>query len=186
MILEKFSKVVLNLLGWKVEGNPYLPGRFVYSLYPHTTIWDTPLFLLAGLSLMKDKKFLIAVKESFDKPILRNICDKFNLLPIQRNSSGLKKMISTMNEKDLNIALAIEGTRKKSNGIKAGFYIIAKRAKIPIILLTVNWKTKTIKVFEPMRVEETFELTVEKLAGMIEPLRPLGKYPENESPLIPA
>lgn len=101
-------------MGWKIEGDPNIEGRHIYVFYPHTTIWDTPIFALVGLSKMSNKKFLIAVKESFNKPILRNICNKFNLLPIKRNSSGLKMMLNVMNNNDnLNLALAIEGTRKK-------------------------------------------------------------------------
>lgn len=186
MLLEIFAKNLLKIMNWKIEGQHSETGKHVYCLYPHTTIWDTPIFLLVGLAVMKDKKFLIAVKESFDKPLLKNICDKFNLLPIQRNSSGLRKMISVMNEKNLNIGLAIEGTRKKADGIKPGFYVIAKKAKIPYVILTINWHTKIIKMFDPIEVDETFELTIQKIAGLVEPLRPLGKYPENESPIIPA
>jgi 1-acyl-sn-glycerol-3-phosphate acyltransferase len=185
MSLEKISNSILKTLGWKIEGDPYVQGDHIYALYPHTTIWDTPLFILVGLSKMKDKKFLIAVKESFDKPILKDICKKFNLLPIQRNSSGLKLMINTAKNNNLNIAMAIEGTRKKSTGIKPGFYILAKRLNRQIILVTANWKTKTITIFEPFKIEDTFEATVEKTAEILEPLRPLGKYPENESPIVP-
>jgi len=183
---EIFAKNLLKIMNWKIEGEPPETGKHVYCFYPHTTIWDTPVALLVGLAAMKDKKFLIAVKESFDKPLLRNICDRFNLLPIQRNSSGLRKMISVMNQKNLNVGLAIEGTRKKADGIKPGFYVMAKKAKIPYVICVINWNTKTIKIFDPIAVDETFELTVQKIANLVEPLRPLGKYPENESPIIPA
>lgn len=185
MILEKFSTFILKFMGWKIEGDPYVQGTHVYIFYPHTTIYDTPLILLVCLSKMKDKKFLIAVKESFDKPILKDICKRFNLLPIQRNATGMKLIIKNAKQDNLNIALAIEGTRKKSTGIKPGFYVLAKRLNIPCILCTANWSTKIITIFEPFNIEETYEATVEKIAVILEPMRPLGKYPENESPIIP-
>lgn len=62
---------------------------------------------------------------------------------------------------------------------------MAKRLNVPVILGTANWKTKTITIFEPFKVEETFEKTVEKIAQILEPMRPLGKHPENESPIKP-
>lgn len=183
-MLKNFSTIALNFLGWKVEGNPGLPGRYIYIGYPHTTIWDTPICVLIGFTI--ENQFLVAVKESFDKPALRNICKRFNLLPIQRNASGLKKLINTLKEnKDLSLAMAIEGTRKKTEGIKPGFYVIAKRLNIPIIICAINWQNKTVAFFDPFNVEETFEATVEKIAAILEPMRPLGKYPENESPIKP-
>lgn len=186
MILQKFSSVLLNFMGWKIIGDIPSAGRHVYAFYPHTTIWDGPLCLLVGLSSKKNKKFLIAVKESFDKPILKDICKKINFLPIQRNSSGLKMMLKTLDEnKNLNIAVAIEGTRKKSDGVKPGFFIIAKKTHTPVVLGTADWQNKIFTIFESFEVKETFEETVEKIAEILEPMRPLGKYPENESPIKP-
>lgn len=183
-MLKNFSTIALNLLGWKIEGYTDLPDRHIYIGYPHTAIWDTPIGALIGFTTRK--QFLIAVKESFDKPILRDICKRFNLLPIQRNAFGLKKLINTMQKnKDLNLMVAIEGTRKKTKGIKPGFFVIAKRLNIPIVLGIMNWQNKTFTFVGPFNIEETYEATVEKIAVILEPMRPLGKYPENESPIKP-
>lgn len=53
-----------------------------------------------------------------------------------------------------------------------------------MILTTANWKTKIVIIMQPFYVEDTFVATVEKIVAILEPMRPLGKYPENESPII--
>ena len=44
------------------------------------------------------------------------------------------------------MALAPEGTRKKVDRWKTGFYYIALKAKVPIIPVAFDYKTKTVKV----------------------------------------
>lgn len=44
------------------------------------------------------------------------------------------------------MALAPEGTRKKVERWKTGFYYIALKAEVPVIPVAFDYKTKTVKV----------------------------------------
>lgn len=46
--------------------------------------------------------------------------------------------------KTFHLAITPEGTRSRNPEWKKGFYYIAMRAKIPIILIGIDYKTKTI------------------------------------------
>ena len=45
--------------------------------------------------------------------------------------------------------MAPEGTRDKVDRLKTGFYHIAKKANIPIIMVTLDYKNKTNTISEP-------------------------------------
>ena len=47
------------------------------------------------------------------------------------------------------MGLSPEGTRKKVEKWKSGFYFIAKGAKVPIVMATLDFGNKNIKVSEP-------------------------------------
>ena len=68
-------------------------------------------------------------------------------------TSGQKKVqtIAKLFEKEaeFRLALAPEGTRKKVESWKTGFYFIAKEANVPIIMFTLDFKNKQNKVSEP-------------------------------------
>jgi 1-acyl-sn-glycerol-3-phosphate acyltransferase len=52
-------------------------------------------------------------------------------------------------EDEFRLTLAPEGTRKKVTEWKTGFYYIAKTAKVPIIMFTLDYKNKQNKISEP-------------------------------------
>jgi 1-acyl-sn-glycerol-3-phosphate acyltransferase len=47
------------------------------------------------------------------------------------------------------LALSPEGTRKRVDQWKTGFYYIAKTAEVPLVLITFDYGKKEIKISEP-------------------------------------
>ena len=74
------------------------------------------------------------------------------------------------------LALAPEGTRKKVEKLRTGFYYIAKSAGVPIVPVGFDYKKKEIIVAEPMLVTDSFEDDMDKLLGFYRSVR--GKNPE--------
>jgi 1-acyl-sn-glycerol-3-phosphate acyltransferase len=70
-----------------------------------------------------------------------------------------------------------EGTRKRIDTWKSGFYYIAKGANIPIIMTTLDFGNKEVKISEPFYTtddkEKDFELIYQYFKGV------KGKIPEN-------
>ncbi len=50
---------------------------------------------------------------------------------------------------EFRIALSPEGTRQRVEKFKTGFYYIAKKANVPIIMFTLNFKSKEILISKP-------------------------------------
>lgn len=142
----------MKVLGWKVVGNiPDDVKKCVIAVAPHTSIDDFILGRLAYCSVGKPVKFLIK-KEFFDNPILRPILIKLGGIPVDRSrSNNIVNQVSAMFDKYevLNIIITPEGTRKLVHNWKRGFYYIALKANVPIVLGFLDFKKKELG-FGPM------------------------------------
>ena len=53
------------------------------------------------------------------------------------------------NKEEFRLGISPEGTRKKVTQWKTGFYYIAKGANVPIVMATLDFENKQIKISEP-------------------------------------
>ena len=93
----------------------------------------------------------IAKKELFFFPI-NIILKMLGGVPVDRSSKQNKvdQIADMFLEKDeFRVALSPEGTRQRVEKFKTGFYYIAKKANVPIIMFTLNFKSKEILISNP-------------------------------------
>jgi hypothetical protein len=76
---------------------------------------------------------------------------------------------------DFAIAIAPEGTRKKVEKLKTGFYFIAAKAGVPIIMVGLDYKNKTCRFSEPLYPSEQIK-DFETIHGFYRTIE--GKIPE--------
>ena len=127
---------------------------------PHTSNWD---FFYGMLFVFKIRlrNFRAIGKDSLTNNPLGFIAKWLGILPIDRSKSQntVTKIAMMMKDfDDIVIAIAPEGTRKKVNTWKTGFYHIAQEANIPILLAYIDRKKKLIgfiKEFVPTGNIET-------------------------------
>ena len=72
--------------------------------------------------------------------------------PVDRSKSS--NMVDAIvqifdNKEEFRLGISPEGTRKKVAKWKTGFYYIAKGAKVPIVMATLDFENKQIKFSEP-------------------------------------
>ena len=146
------ARLLLRLAGWRVtyQGTP--PGCGVIIAYPHTSNWDFVVGIMAKWSTGIPVAFLS--KDSlFRVPLLGRFVRFCGGVPVDRsNASGV---INEMSERLRQaqergerwwLAIAPEGTRKKGDGWRSGFYQIAVAAQAPIGLAYFNFANKEIGV----------------------------------------
>jgi 1-acyl-sn-glycerol-3-phosphate acyltransferase len=162
--LSKF--IYFKILGWQVTGNTTFSKdtikKAVLIAAPHTSWHDFYIGLLLR-GVVGIKSHFIGKKELFVGPLgwyLRWVGGS----PVDRTSGQNKvQAIAQLfeNKDEFRLALAPEGTRKKVNEWKTGFYYIALEAKVPIIMFTLDFKNKTNNVSEPFfatgNIEEDFK-----------------------------
>jgi 1-acyl-sn-glycerol-3-phosphate acyltransferase len=138
------SKLGLWLLGWKIDG--YIPEglkKAVIVVVPHTSNWDFILGRMVMNVLRSKAKFLIK-EESFFFP-LGMILKGLGAIPVARGRSGnmINQVAGYFNEAEsLFVIITPEGTRKPTKRWKKGFYYIAQRANVPLILGVMDYKNK--------------------------------------------
>jgi 1-acyl-sn-glycerol-3-phosphate acyltransferase len=179
-IHHSFAKIMLRLAGWHIEGIlPDLP-KFVLIGVPHTSNWDFVLFLGVIFSLRANVRFM-GKAELFRFPMgwFFRYCGG---VPVDRKkSTGLvEQMVKISNESDKFIlTIAPEGTRHHVQEWKRGFYHIAKRAGIPIVMAIVDGKHKTVRIGQVFHPTENIEADIKSIQGFfagVVGIHPRRKY----------
>lgn len=139
-------------MGWKLEGNwSNEIKKAVVIVVPHTSWHDFYLGLLVRRILGVDIQFL-AKKELF-KPPFGWYFKWMGGTPLDR-TPGQKKVEAIADifrrKKELRLAMSPEGTRKKVNEWKTGFYYIAQSAEVPIVMIAFDFGKKRVKVSKPL------------------------------------
>lgn len=138
------SRALLRLAGWHIgqtEGVE-LP-KCVICVAPHTSNWDFIVGKLFYTSIGCNAGFLIK-KDWFFFP--------FNLLfnamggvPVDRGkrTSVTDQMVEVFAKRDhFQLAITPEGTRKRTKEWKKGFYYIALKANVPILMAYFDYEKK--------------------------------------------
>ena len=140
------SKVLLRLAGWKASSleGVHLP-KCVICVAPHTSNWDFVVGKLFYTSQGLTAGFLMK-KDWFFFPF-NYIFRSMGGIPIDRSRQrSVTDQVAEMfrERKHFQVAITPEGTRKKTNDWKKGFYYIALGADIPIVLVGIDYQRKCI------------------------------------------
>ena len=171
--LAKF--IYLKLLGWKVVDHTHISKNLVKKAIiitvPHTSWHDFYIAILLRSVLDIDTHF-VGKKELFAFPtgwFFRGLGG----IPIDRHTKENKvDLIAKLFEgkEEYRMTLAPEGTRKKVGKWRTGFYYIAKKAKVPIIMITLDFENKQNKISKPFYptddVEADFKFMHEFFKGV--------------------
>ncbi|NKB32085.1 MAG: glycerol acyltransferase [Pseudomonadales bacterium] len=134
-LLRGISIALLGITGWKTRGEELQHQRFVLIGAPHTSNWDFPLMLLVVLKL-RLRVYWMGKHTLFPFPF-SGLMKWLGGIPIDRSASHnvVNESVRQYKEHDeLVILIPPEGTRKKVEKWKSGFYHIANLADVPILL----------------------------------------------------
>ncbi len=156
--LKLLARVYFFFFRWKTEGEIPDVKKGIVLVAPHTSNWDFVHLLFFS--------FLIEVKVSwFGKhTIFRGPFNRlfryFGGIPVDRSMhhSFVEKMVEEFEKRERFIlALSPEGTRSPVKKWKSGFYFIAKRLNIPVVLLGLDYREKVITFLPPLYFNENTE-----------------------------
>lgn len=145
---------VLRLLGWRVLGNiPDLP-KMILAVAPHTSNWDFVVGFSAYLALDFTANWF--GKHTIFVGPFGALFRHFGGIPIRRETSAASQVVDQYAEafasrRQLVLALAPEGTRKKVAEWKSGFYRIAVRAQVPIVPVGFDFRRRCILIGTPFQ-----------------------------------
>ena len=172
-------KTYLKLKGWKYTAEiPADLKKFVLIAVPHTSNHDYPL-AQAAFYLMGIKVRFLAKKSLFDGPFGK-LFYKWGGIPVDRKSNTnlvdqLKERFD--NEEELALVLSPEGTRKRVDSWKSGFYYIAKGANVPIACGFLDYEKKIAGIGPIITDLSDFDEVKRTIRGFYKTIKP--KFPEN-------
>lgn len=146
-----YKWIFCNLMGWKIEGSfDEQIKKSVLMVMPHTSWHDFYVAIICRGAIGGGINW-IGKKELFRFPFTY-FFTSLGGVPLDR-SGGLNKVESISKifetKEIFRLGLSPEGTRKKVEVLKTGFYYIALTAKVPIIPVSINFEKKVIDFGNP-------------------------------------
>ncbi len=153
------SFIFYKILGWKIVGQfPSDIKKYVIIAAPHSSWQDFPIGILVKYTLAEKINYI--GKDSLFKEPFGFLFRAFGGTPVDRSKSNnlVDAIVDLYNSKEeFRLALSPEGTRKKTERWKTGFYYIAKGANVPIVMATLDFGEKQVKISEPYHTTENQE-----------------------------
>lgn len=165
-------------MGWQIVGQfDSTIKKSVVAVISHTSWHDFYIGLLVRC-ILKEKINFIAKKELFMFPFgyyFRWVGGS----PLDRTGNKNKvDQVAEVFDKHLEFRLAMspEGTRKKVDKLRTGFYFIAKKANVPIIPVGFDFSTKTVTIYHAQYLTEDMAADIHKFEKNFIGIK--GKNPE--------
>ena len=142
-LAQSIGRLILRLTGWRTEVIPPHTSRYVMIGAPHTSNWD----FFAMLLLMTVERIPIRWmgKETLFRGPMGVIFRSLGAIPVNRGerTNMVEQIAAKFDEYDeLVIGLSPEGTRKKTAYWRTGFYYIALKAEVPIVMAYIDYQER--------------------------------------------
>ena len=144
-VLRASSVSFLKLTGWKLEGS-LPPGleKCVVIAAPHTSNWDLPYLLMVAFGLNL-KAYWMGKQSIFTFPFGPLMRWLGGIAVNREQASNLVDSCAqqlVQAEGAVHLVVPPEGTRSKTRYWKTGFYYIALKAQVPIVLGYMDYSRK--------------------------------------------
>ena len=166
---KRLGKWLLGLMGWRVGPAGDEVAKCVICVAPHTSNMDFIIGELFYLAIGKQAAFL-KKKEWFAFP-LGLFFRALGGVPIDRsrNTSMTEQMAAEFARRDrFRLAITPEGTRKRVDEWKRGFYYIALKAGVPIQLGYIDYGRKEVGIMETFRPTGNAEADIQYIRSRYE------------------
>lgn len=142
--LVRWTMITLyRLSGWRADGQLPPDRKFVIMGASHTSNWDFLVFLGTVHALGRQVRFI--GKHSLFKWPLGGFMRALGGVPVDRSAPQdlVSQIVAQFEDHDdFALVVAPEGTRSRTSDWKTGFYQIALRAGVPIVVAGPDYPTK--------------------------------------------
>ena len=176
-MLKSFcSWLLYKHMGWTVNVTEPHPDKFIICLAPHTSNWDFLIGQLYNKSQGLKSNFLMK-KEWFFWPLGFR---RMGGIPVWRSkhTSMTDNLAETAKKLPaFKLCITPEGTRSLNPEWKKGFYFIAQKANIPILLYGVDYERKLIQCTKTIIPNGNVDEQMREIKLYFKSFK--GKHPEN-------
>lgn len=140
------GRSVLRIGGWRVVGTVPDIAKVVMIAAPHSSNWDGLWGF--GVKLALGLEVRVMGKDSLLRiPVLGYLLRKMGVMPVDRKAtSGVIEQAASMirDSERLWYVIAPEGTRKRVERWKTGFWKIAKAADVPVLPVYFHYPERIV------------------------------------------
>ena len=137
-----------KMLGWKCEIIPKVIGnKYILIGFPHNTNMDAPFGI--GFSFINRIQASPMIKKEWMFWPMSIIFKWIKVMPVDRSAASdiVDQVAAEFSQRDAFIPVIFpEGTRKEVQMIKTGFWHIADKANVPIVLLYKDASQKRLRI----------------------------------------
>lgn len=183
---KKFAQLVFWLFGWTLKVTPAVDSLTpsVMIAAPHTTNWDFIFSIGAFWQMGIPLRYFI--KEAYTKSIFGFFFRWSGAIGVnqKQRGSGLTEFATDLlkTNRKLVVLVPAEGTRKRVEKWRTGFYRIAVAANVPISLGYLDYKKKEAGVMYAFFPSGNFEKDMQFIQDRYNKIDP--KHPEAYNPKI--
>lgn len=175
--MRTLSGKVLEKLGWKITGSYGDLKKSVTIFAPHTAHIDAIYGKLGFTELGVKFKFL-SKKELFFFP-MNLVMKKFGSIPVRgvKGKNAIYQVVDLLNSsEELHIVVSPEGRIKKMVKWNKGFYYMAQKANVPIVVGTLDYGKKEMGILEVIYDTSDFNNVMNQITDAYKNVQ--GKNPE--------
>ena len=178
-MFQKICRTILfDWMGWKADVDQPIPDKCIICIAPHTSNWDFFIGKTYYTALGRTSNFLMK-KEWFFWP-LGPLFRRMGGIPVERSRhTSMTDQLAQRAIESSHFSLAVtpEGTRSSNPQWKRGFYYIALKAQLPILLYGLDFGTKTIVCKRTLVPSGNVDADMRVIADYFSHFK--GKHPEN-------
>ncbi len=178
-LAQVIARKTLAIMGWRTHVIPPRTSQYVLIGAPHTSNWD--FFVMMFFMAAERIPIRLMGKDTLFRGPIGVFMRSMGAIPVNRKkSTRLVDQIAAKFDEydDLVIGLAPEGTRSKTTYWRTGFYYIALKANVPIVMCYLDFGNKICGLgpsFKPSGdIQADFEIIREFYTGMV------GKNPKKQ------
>lgn len=184
-VFSRLARAWLETLGgWRFVGEIPEPRRAVCLAVPHTDNLDGLLLVLLAQSV--GMKISWMVKDTWGKPPMGPLIRAVGGVPIDRSRPNgmVGQMIEELERRDdLYLVIPPEGTRKRADYWKSGFYRIALGARVPIVPGFLDYRDKVGGFGLPIELTGDVRADMDAIRAYYAKAAPEPRHPEKFGPI---
>lgn len=172
----------MRLRGWRFAGEKPAMSKFVAIGAPHTSNWDFMLFLSVVSHFRMPGRAI--GKNSLVRWPFGSLMRRLGIIPLDRDSGQgmVEQMVDEFAAADeMALVIAPEGTRRRAEYWRSGFYRIALEAQLPIVMTYIDFDGKVAGIGPTLHPTGDIDSDMEIIRQFYGPIR--GLRPENQGPI---
>jgi len=167
------GRQLLRFSGWRVAGRFPDSGKILIIVAPHTSNWDFLTGIQAVFALGLDAHWM--AKHSLFDTALGPLLRWLGGIPVNRQApqGAVEQVVDRFqSSRRLMLAITPEGTRKKVERWKSGFYRIARQARVPLVPVSIDYRRKVVEIHDPFPVSGDYAADLPAIQGIYDHVTP--------------